>query len=257
MGVPMSITGLLLQPLQTECPYLEDKTCINENILIRDLDDYDLGMLLSMGFRHFGTVFFRPICGYCSSCIPIRIPVQRFSPSKSVRRLFNRNKHFNVTLGEPVPHLEAFELYNRHKKRFKRQPSESYEDYLESFYHPFPFNRVLVVKDGTTLVTVSHLDVTDNAMSAVYCYFDERYNRFSPGKFAIYKEIEIAKESGIQWLYLGFYIRENRHTNYKIQFKPNQLMVEDNKWIDYMDVSGNILNPLPRPMFYPLADYPA
>jgi arginyl-tRNA--protein-N-Asp/Glu arginylyltransferase len=251
----MSITGLLFQPTMSECPYLEGMTAVSENLLVRSIADYDLEMLLGRGFRHFGAVFFRPICHHCRQCIPIRIPVQQFSPSKSVRRLFNRNKNFTVTFGEPVPPKAAFSLYSRHKKRFKRQPPESFENYCESFFHPFPFNRIFSVRDGTQLVCVSHLDVTANAMSAIYCYFDERYSRFSPGKFAVYKEIEIAKEMGIKWLYLGFYIRENRHTNYKIQFKPNQLMIEDGKWIDYMEASGKILNPLTLPRFLPLIKY--
>ena len=90
-----------------------------------------------------------------------------------------------------------------------------------------------------------HLDITANALSAVYCYFDENYARFSPGKFSVYKEIEIAKELGVQWLYLGYWVPGNRHTQYKLQFKPNQVMTDDLKWIDHMDASGNIINPLP------------
>ncbi len=229
-----------------ECPYINSIISINENMIITDLEDHDLEMLLSLGFRHFGDVFFRPLCTHCRSFISIRIPVQQFSPSKSVRRLFNRNKHFIVTLEKPAPGKETFELYNRHKKRFKRPPSESYELYIKSFFHPFKFNRMLTIRDSDKLVALSHLDITANAMSAVYCYFDEAYARFSPGKFAVYKEIEMAKEQGAQWLYLGYYIPQNHHTTYKILFKPNQLMTEDNKWIDYMDASGKIGNPIPR-----------
>lgn len=239
-----------------ECPYLEGLTAVNENILIRDLENRDLESLLGIGFRHFGEIFFRPICQQCNECIPIRIPVRRFSFSKSARRLFNRNKHFNVTLEEkPCASTETFQLYNRHKKRFKRQPTEFYEEYAASFFHSFQFNRMLSIRDGGTLVAVAHLDVTANVMSAVYCYFDERYNRFSPGKFAIYKEIQLAQEMGIRWLYLGYYIKENRHTNYKVLYKPNQLLTVDNVWIDHLDASGNVINPLPGPRFTPLADY--
>jgi arginine-tRNA-protein transferase len=240
----MSIKGVLFQPVVEKCPYIDSMISINENMLITELEDHDLEMLLSAGYRHFGEVFFRPLCTHCRSCISIRIPVQQFSPSKSVRRLFNRSKHFNVTLEKPVPRMETFELYNQHKKRFKRQPSESYGLYVKSFFHPFPFNRMLSIRDGDKLVALSHVDVTANAMSAVYCYFDEAYARFSPGKFAVYKEIKMAKELGIQWLYLGYYIPQNRHTFYKIHFKPNQLMTEDNKWIDYIDASGKIVNPI-------------
>jgi len=243
----MSIKGLLLQPVVEECPYLDNMISISETLLIQELEDQDLEMLLGVGFRHFGEIFFRPLCRHCRRCISIRIPVQRFSPSKSARRLYNRTRHFKVTLEKSVPSPEAFELYNRHKKRFKRQFYESYPHYVKSFFHPFQFNRMLTIKDGTKLISLTHLDVTANALSAIYCYFDENYARFSPGKFSIYKEIEIGKEMGVQWLYLGFYVPGNRHTKYKMQFKPNQVMImaDDFNWIDHMDAPGNIINPLP------------
>lgn len=244
----MSIKGVLLKPVVDECPYIDGYISVNENMMIDEIEESDMELILNAGFRHFGQVFFRPICKYCRSCISIRIPVQRFTPSKSVRRLFNRNKRFTVTLEEPVPSGEFFRLYNHHKQRFKKRISETYEIYVKSFFYPFSFSRVLCVRDGDgdggRLVSVSHLDVTSNAMSAIYCYFDGAYDRFSPGKFAVYKEIEIAKEMGIQWLYLGYHIPQNRHTSYKIDFKPNQFLGFDNKWHDHMDADGNIINPL-------------
>lgn len=243
----MSIRGILLQPVTEECPYIDGMLSIHENLLIVDLDDIDLEALLSLGFRHFGEVFFKPLCSHCRSCISIRIPVRQFVPSKWVRRLFKRNKHFQIKLEKPVPTQEGFQLYKKHKKRFKSKTQfyESYVHYVRSFFHPFEFNQMLTIRDGARLVAVSHLDVTDNAMSAVYCYFDEDYARFSPGRLAIYKEIELAKEMGIQWLYLGYYVAQNRHTHYKIIFKPSQWMVEPNQWFDYLDASGNIVKPLP------------
>lgn len=240
----MSIKGVLLQPVVDECPYIDGYISVNENMMIAEIGENDMELLLNAGFRHFGQVFFRPICRYCRACISIRIPVQRFTPSKSVRRLFNRNKHFTVTLEKPVPSREFFELYTLHKKRFDKHIPETYDIYVKSFFYSFPFNRILCVRDGDRPVSVTHLDVTPNAMSAIYCYFDGAYNRFSPGKFAVYKEIEMAKEMGIQWLYLGYHIPQNRHTLYKIDFKPNQFLGFDNKWHDHMDASGKIINPL-------------
>lgn len=244
----MSIKGLLFQPVTEECPYIDGIPSIYENLLVVELEDEDLEALLNIGFRHFGEIFFRPLCGHCLRCISVRIPVQRFSPSKSVRRMFNRAKGLRVTLENPTPSTAAFELYSRHKKRFKRknyEVHESYEHYVRSFFHPYRFNRMLTVRDGDVLVAVSHLDVTANAMSAVYCYFDEKYGRFSPGKLAVYKEIELAKEMGAQWLYLGYYIPKNRHTEYKIEFKPNQLMVGYDHWFDFMDAAGKVDKTLP------------
>jgi len=246
----MSIKGVLFHPVKEPCPYLEGKVSVSQNMRIDAIDDVDLEMLLSSGYRHFGEIFFRPMCGACRSCIPIRIPVEQFSPSQAVRRLFNRNKHFTVTLEQPSPSEQTYELYKQHKKRFKSQVFDSYDFYVKSFFGPpyFTFNRVLAVRDEGKTVALTHLDVTADAMSAVYCYFDERYSRFSPGTYSVYKEIEICKQLGIRWLYLGFYVPGNRHMDYKTRFKPNQLMRKDYKWIDYIDISGNIVNPLPDPI---------
>lgn len=244
----MSIKGVLFHPVKETCPYLEGKISITENMRIDEMDDIDLELLLRLGFRHFGEIFFRPICGVCRRCIPIRIPVEQFLPSRAVRRLFNRNRHLNVTLEQPVSSTQTYELYRQHKKRFKTRIFDSYDIYVKSFFGPanFTFNRMLRIRDGSKTIALTHLDVTTNAMSAIYCYFDECYSRFSPGTFSIYKEIEICKELGIRWLYLGFYVPGNRHMAYKIRFKPNQLMRKDYKWIDYIDRSGNIVNPLPE-----------
>lgn len=243
----MSTKGIVLQPVIEECPYLQGRVSITENFLIHEIDDEDLEYLLSLGYRHFGEIFFRPVCFACKNCIPIRIPIREFSLSKSVRRLYNRNKRFQVTLEKPAPSRETYDLYKRHKKRFERQSYESYELYVRGFFAstPFKFDRALVIRDGSTLVAYTHLDVTANAMSAIYCYFDEKYKQYSPGKFSIYKEIEIAREAGIKWLYLGFYVPGNRHMKYKIQVKPNQLMFSRYRWLDFMDASGAIVNPLP------------
>jgi arginine-tRNA-protein transferase len=164
-----------------------------------------------------------------------------------VRRLFNRNTHFKVTLEQPEPSIQTYALYCQHKKRFNRQVFDSYDLYIKSFFGPpyFTFNRVLTVRDGGKTVALTHLDVTANAMSAIYCYFDESYSRFSPGTYSVYKEIELCKQLGIRWLYLGFYVPGNRHMAYKTRFKPSQLMNKDYKWIDYIDSAGNVVNPLP------------
>jgi leucyl-tRNA---protein transferase len=242
----MSIKGVLLQPVIEECPYLDPRISISETLLIKDLGEQDMEKLLSLGYRHFGEIFFRPLCQHCHRCISLRIPVQQFEPSRSVRRLYSRHKDLNVSIETAVPSMEAFELYNQHKKRFKRQIYEPYEIYVKSFYHPFKFNKMLSIRDGDRLVALTHLDITTQTMSAVYCYFDEAYRHLSPGRYSVYKEIELAKEMGIQWLYLGYWVPGNRHTQYKIRFKPNQVMKENFRWIDYMDASGKIVNPLPR-----------
>ena len=92
-------------------------------------------------------------------------------------------------------------------------------------------------------------------MSAIYCYFDEAYKNHSPGKFAVHKEIELARKSNIRWLYLGYYVPVNKHMNYKTDFKPSQMLITDHVWINYMNTSGEVVNNLPEPDYRLLAEY--
>ena len=54
----------------------------------------------------------------------------------------NRNARFLVTVERPHPSHEAYELYLDHKRRFELPPGaraqESYEEYVETFFQPFP-----------------------------------------------------------------------------------------------------------------------
>jgi arginine-tRNA-protein transferase len=253
--IKMNLKGVLYNPYEEKCPYIEGKTARNEAMQIKELSHSHLDLILSMGFRHFGDFFFRPICLKCRKCIPMRIPVRDYRPSKSVQRLYKRNEGLSVELVDPEPTWEMFYLFLKHKTRFKLESNDTFESYKRTFFYPFDFNKMLVIRDGTSLVAVSHLDITALSMSAIYCYFDEAYKSHSPGKFAVYKEIDLARKFNIKWLYLGYYVSSNKHMNYKTDFKPNQMLVTDHVWIDYMNPAGELVNELPEPDYRLLADY--
>lgn len=254
----MSITGLIINPVEESCAYIPNYTALMETVLVRTIDLDDMDLLLSRGFRHFGEIFFRPICAHCRGCIPVRIPAARFRQTPSVRRLLSRAAFLTVQMEKLAPSQETFLLYKKHKKRFTGSPGDSesdYDHYVRSFFFSYPFSETLTIRDEGKLVAVSHLDVTQTAISAIYCYYDTDYPRFSLGKLAVYKELELAAANGREWLYLGFYVHRNRHMAYKTGFRPNQLMVGENDWRDYVDESGRIVMPLPRPAFTPLVAY--
>jgi arginine-tRNA-protein transferase len=100
-------------------------------------------------------------------------------------------------------------------------------------------------------VAVSHLDVTKNALSAVYCYYDDSYTRESLGTFAINREVEIGRERGASFLYLGYYIAENQHMSYKGRFHPSQVLLQEGQWVDYRDSKGKVVENDGRLEFFP------
>ncbi len=240
----MSIRGFILGESAGSCPYIDGNHATNEQIIVESLTDSDLEELLAAGYRHFGSYFFRPVCSLCHKCLPLRVPLSGYRMPRSGRRTLHRNARFLTTLQRPNPTPEAHRLYLSHKQRFESPPEarreESYEEFVQTFFHSFPFSYQLSVFDGERLVAVSHIDMTDSVISAIYCYYDDSYRRESLGSFAIYKEIEIGLKRELDFVYLGYYIRENPHMSYKARYRPNQVLREEGRWQDLLDTGGNL-----------------
>lgn len=226
----MEIEGYHLKQTETKCPYLENRIFISNNMIINIIDDEGIETLLGEGFRHFGSYFFRPECNVCNECQAIRVIVRNFTFTRSEKRVLNKNVGFTVNIiDQPVADMNYFNLYTEHKKKFGRGESESYENWESSFFSKFKHNQILEIKDGDTLVGVTHLDITHKIVSAVYCYWNELYSSFSPGKFSILRGIQYALEKGADYYYLGYFIKDNMHMSYKINYKPNQIL-KDGFW---------------------------
>ncbi len=248
----MSLSCILLNDITVPCGYFEGHAFTSEHYMIGSIDNDDLDSLLEAGYRHFGCYFFRPVCTHCHRCVPIRVLLPGYKFPRSARRLFNRNSRFRTEVTEPRPSGEAFELYRLHKKRFGEISMEHYDQFVESFFYHFSSSYQLSVFDGDKLICVSHFDMTDFALSAIYCYFDDTYAKNSLGSFAIYKEIELGLQNSLQYLYLGYFIRENRHMSYKANYRPNQVCLREGKWADYRDKDNNLVyDGREEPLFYP------
>jgi arginine-tRNA-protein transferase len=237
----MALTVVPLREDAAPCGYFSELIFTSEHFLVRDIGDEDLELLLSRGYRHFGKYFFRPACAAvsgCTRCIPIRVRLGRYHTPRSAKRLFNRNSKFRTEITPPIPSLEAFELYKLHKNRFENGGTENWRLFRESFFYPLPGARQLSVYDGGKLIAVTHFDETPRALSAIYTYYDETYYRESLGTYNIFKLAELGRTRDKRWLYLGYYIRENRHMSYKTRFKPNELCVSEGKWHTYVDEWG-------------------
>ncbi len=224
------------------CSYITGKTFRSENFLLYRAAPDEIDTLLQHGFRHFGPYFFRPVCRRCHRCIPLRIPAASFFQSRSIRRILSTHSHVTWKLHPPVPSREAFCIYQKHKLKFPGGFNESFEGYVQSFFVPSPNNVQLSMYIDGTLAGVSHLDMTETSVSAVYTYYNTDLKQVSLGSFAVTTILGRAKELGIEYVYLGYYIRECSHMNYKIRFRPNQALVEDGTWVDFTDKDGALVN---------------
>ncbi|MFO7850052.1 MAG: arginyltransferase [Spirochaetia bacterium] len=241
------IKGLSFGIQESPCPYLEGRIFRSETLYIKELDEEDMDSLLSIGFRHFGDTFFRPVCDECGGCIPLRVPVSEFkctrNRKRALRKVESLEDRLTVELVDPSADLEKYELYVNHGERFDVEGVDSYEGFVESFFRTVPFGKVLEVRRGRRLVAASHIDITSRSLSAIYCYWDPGERDLGLGKYAILKEIELAGSYGIPYVYLGYYVKDNPHMSYKADYRPNEALVQEGRWLPYRDEKGNIVSP--------------
>jgi arginine-tRNA-protein transferase len=100
--------------------------------------------------------------------------------------------------------------------------ADSYHDLYAKGFSTFG-KEILYIRDDK-LIGVDLVDFLDDGLSAIYFYYDPDYSNFSLGNYSIYKQIELAKERNLKWIYLGYYVKECDSLNYKINYKPYEIL---------------------------------
>ena len=189
--------------------------------------------LLDMRFRRSGQLFYFPSCRTCSQCIPLRVVVDEFCPSRSQRRCWKRNQDLTMEVGEPRLTAEKFSLYCRYVQNKHGDSTEKYMGAVEDFlYTPVVPTIEFVYRDDCgKLLAVGICDVFTDAISSVYCYYDPEEKHRGLGTYCVLKELEYARAKKLAYYYLGYYVRDCPAMCYKAGFRPHQLLTSDSSWI--------------------------
>lgn len=233
-----------LKQTRHPCGYFDDRQALFEHYIVHQSNDQERELLLATGYRSFGKYLFRPHCGHCQRCVPLRVPVASFEPNKSQRRVLKKCTGVHLEVGTPQFSEEKFELYLDHQSRFPHQETpSSKEHFIFSFYDTEVPSLEFCYFMDNTLIAVGIVHETPTALSSVYFTYRNDVSHLSLGTYSVLKEIEFAREKGKTFLYLGYWIRDNHFMKYKGSFYPNEVLLGDEGWSAFRDAQGHYLLP--------------
>ena len=221
------------------CPYLEGRM---ERKLFTALQGDHAGKLndalSKQGFRRSQNVLYRPSCAECSACLSARIRVADFTPSKSQRRAIRRNKHLTRDAISPWATEDQFNLFRKYLETRHAEGGMADMDIFEfaAMIEETPIkSRVIEYTAPATdmsdpeLAAVCLTDVLDDGLSMVYSFFDPIHDRNSLGTYIILDHIRIAREAGLPYLYLGYWVPGSAKMDYKSRFSALEIY-KDGDW---------------------------
>ena len=211
------------------CPYLDGRMERKLFTALQGDHAHKLNDTLSkQGFRRSQNVLYRPSCAECSACLSARIRVADFTPSKSQRRTLKRNADLVRRTRAPWATEEQFDLFRTYLDTRHSDGGMADMDVFEfsAMIEETPI-RTRVIEYATTsedgraradLTAVCLTDVLEDGLSMVYSFYAPERQATSVGTYVILDHIDLAREAGLPYVYLGYWVPGSPKMDYKSRF---------------------------------------
>ncbi len=187
-----------------------------------------------IGFRRSQGVAYRPSCAGCTACVSVRVVTNEFMPNATQRKLLRRNGDVEVTACKAWATDEQFQLLRRYLGT--RHPGGGMagmdeDDYADMIEHS-PVNSVIVEYrepsvDGARgrLIGACLTDRQADGLSMVYSFFAaDEDSRPGFGNFIIMDHLIRAREAGLPYVYLGYWVKGSPRMEYKTRYRPLEVL---------------------------------
>jgi arginine-tRNA-protein transferase len=219
------------------CPYLTGRQERRLVALVEGEGGNDrLDLLTEAGFRRSQGYLYKPVCPGCRACVPVRIVVDGFHRGRSFRRVLARNRDLTAEETPTVGTDEQFALFHRYLRQrhhdggMVRMDRQAYNEMVEAAP---PTTRLVEFRDRAgRLTAVSLTDRLRSGYSGVYKFYEPTEPQRSLGTFIILWHVERARELGLPFVYLGYWIAESRKMSYKARYAPLERL-DGSTWLPF------------------------
>ena len=219
----------------TPCPYLPGK---QERKVFTELSGAHAAELNDalgrIGFRRSQSVAYRPSCAGCAACVSVRVVTHDFQPNASQRKLLKRHADVEVTPCRPWATDEQFRLLRRYLAT--RHPGGGMagmdeEDFADMVEHSPVNSMVFEYREPAAngrkgkLIGACLTDRQVDGLSMIYSFFAaDEASRPGLGNFIIMDHILRARDAGLPYVYLGYWIKGSRRMAYKTRYRPIEVL---------------------------------
>jgi leucyl-tRNA---protein transferase len=224
------------------CPYLPGRE--ERKVFTHLVGDRAPGLndlLTHGGFRRSQSIAYRPACETCRACVSVRVIVDHFKPSRSMRRVRVQNSDVIGEMRVQVPSSEQYSLFRAYldsRHRDGGMADMTVLDYAMMVEDSHVKTRLVEYRKrgpdssingrgAGSLLAVALTDVLSDGLSMVYSFFDPEEAARSLGTYMILDHIERARKINLPYVYLGYWVRGSGKMDYKSRFLPQERLLPD------------------------------
>ena len=198
-------------------------------------------LLTHGGFRRSQSIAYRPACETCRTCVSIRVVADDFVPTRSMRRVEQRNADIIGEMRSAVPSSEQYSIFRAYLDSRHRDGGMAdmtvldyammvEDSHVETCMVEYRLKTPSSTIRNGPLIAVALTDVLSDGLSMVYSFFEPEEEARSLGTLMILDHIARAKQMKLPYVYLGYWVRGSRKMDYKSRYLPQERLMSQG-WV--------------------------